>query len=212
MFTGLIEETGKIKLLKPFGDGIKISISSKVVLRDTQVGDSININGVCLTVIGFNKDLFEVEAVEETLKKTNLGRLKINDKLNLERSLTLNKKLGGHFVLGHVDATGRITGIKKLSSSNIVTVSYPKEFSNYIINVGSIAVDGISLTIAGYNENQFSVSIIPHTWQSTNLSARKTGDEVNLEFDVLGKYVARLLGKDTQGKITEEWLRDLGYK
>jgi riboflavin synthase len=212
MFTGLIEETGKIKLLKPFGDGIKISISAKVVLKDMQIGDSININGVCLTAVGSGKDLFEVEAVEETLKKTNLGRLKINDKVNLERSLTLNKKLGGHFVLGHVDATGKITGIKKLASSYIVTISYPKEFSNYIINVGSIAVDGISLTIAGFDENQFSVSIIPYTWQSTNLSLRKTGDDVNLEFDVLGKYVARLLGKDKHEKITEEWLRDLGYK
>ena len=211
MFTGIIEEIGKVKLIKPFGEGLRISVSANIVLMDMHLGDSININGTCQTVIGFTNDYFDVEAVEETLKKTNLGKLKINNKVNLERSLTLNKKLGGHFVLGHVDTTGKITGIKKLASSYIISVSYPQEFSRFLINVGPISVDGISLTIAGFNKNHFDVSIIPYTWQTTNLSMRKTGDEVNLEFDVLGKYVARLLGKDKNEKITEEWLRELGY-
>jgi riboflavin synthase len=212
MFTGLIEEIGKVIFIKQFGGGLRISFSASIVLKDLQIGDSININGVCLTVVGFTNDTFEVESVEETLKKTNLGRLKLNNIVNLERSLTLNKKLGGHFVLGHVDTTGKITGIKKLASSYVVTVSYPKEFSGYLVNVGSIALDGISLTIAGFDENHFNVSVIPHTLKSTNLAARKKGDEVNLEFDILGKYVARLIGKDKKEKITEEWLRDLGYK
>jgi riboflavin synthase len=212
MFTGLIEEVGKVRLLKSLGGGVKITVSAEMVLKDMQIGDSVNINGVCQTVVGFGNDIFEVEAVEETLKKTNLSKLRLNDPVNLERSLTLNKKLGGHFVLGHVDTTGTIIKIKKLSTSNIVSISYPETFSNYIINVGPISVDGISLTIAGFDQNHFEVSIIPHTLQTTNMGYRKKGDEVNLEFDVLGKYVARLLGKERKEKITEEWLRDLGYK
>lgn len=212
MFTGLIEEVGKIKKLQSYGGGLRISVSAKIVLHNMQIGDSININGVCQTVVSFDKNLFEVEAVEETLKKTSFGKLKLNDLVNLESSLTLNKKLGGHFVLGHTDTTGTITKIKKLSASNLITIKYPKEYSKFIIDVGSIAIDGISLTVAEFDENIFTISVIPHTWKSTDLSEKKVGDIINLEFDVLGKYVARLLGKDKQEKITEDWLRELGYK
>jgi riboflavin synthase len=212
MFTGLIEEVGKINKIQSFGGGIRITVSAKSVLMNMQVGDSVNINGTCQTVVSFDKNSFEVEAVEETLKKTSLGKLKINEPVNLESSLTLNKKLGGHFVLGHVDTTGTIIKIKKLDLSNLITVKYPKEFSQFIINVGPVSVDGVSLTIANSDETSFTVSIIPHTWQSTNFTSKKIGDPVNLEFDILGKYVARLLGQDKNKKITEEWLRELGYK
>ncbi len=210
MFTGLIEEVGSVKSVNTFGGGIKLTIEAKNILNDIKTGDSININGACQTVVSFDEKSFTVETVEETLKKTNLGFLKSGSKVNLESSLTLNKKLGGHFVLGHVDSTGKITSVEKLSSSILVSISYPVKFSNYIINVGAITVNGVSLTIARFNKNAFTVSIIPHTWQETNLQFLKVGDEVNLEFDILGKYVAKILGKEESG-ITDDWLKNLGY-
>ncbi|RJP65095.1 MAG: riboflavin synthase [Ignavibacteriales bacterium] len=210
MFTGLIEEVGSVKSVNTFGGGIKLTIEAKNILNDIKTGDSININGACQTVVSFDEKSFTVETVEETLKKTNLGFLISGSKVNLESSLTLNKKLGGHFVLGHVDSTGKITSVEKLSSSILVSISYPVKFSNYIINVGAITVNGVSLTIARFNKNAFTVSIIPHTWQETNLQFLKVGDEVNLEFDILGKYVAKILGKEESG-ITDDWLKNLGY-
>lgn len=210
MFTGLIEEVGSIKSVNTFGGGIKLTIEAKNILNDIKTGDSININGACQTVVSFDEKSFTVEAVEETLKKTNLGFLKSGSKVNLESSLTLNKKLSGHFVLGHVDSTGKISSVEKLSSSILLSISYPVKFSNYVINVGAITVNGVSLTIARFNKNAFTVSVIPHTWQETNLQFLKVGDEVNLEFDILGKYVAKILGKEESG-ITDDWLKNLGY-
>lgn len=210
MFTGLVEEVGNVKSISSFGDGKRLTIESNTIIKDVKPGDSININGACQTVVSFDEKSFTVEAVEETLKKTNLGILKAGSKVNLESSLTLNKKLGGHFVLGHVDSTGKITAIEKLSSSILVSVSYPAEFSNYVINVGAITVNGVSLTIARFTKTAFTISTIPHTWQQTNLQLLKVGDEVNLEFDVLGKYVTKILGKENTG-ITDDWLKNLGY-
>lgn len=211
MFTGLVEEVGTVRAIKPLGGGMEISVAATKVTEDFQPGDSIAINGVCQTVVKFSRDLFTVQAVEETLKKTNLGELKLGDKVNLERSLTLNKRLGGHFVMGHVDTAGRITDIKRLASSIIVKVSYPKEFSQYVVNVGAIAVEGISLTIASFDERTLTVSIIPHTWGETNLKEKSVGSRVNLEFDLLGKYVARMLNKNSGTGIDEKWLRENGF-
>ncbi|MDP4173336.1 MAG: riboflavin synthase [Bacteroidota bacterium] len=211
MFTGLVEEVGKIKAVKASGGGARLVISALKVLEDCKIGDSISINGVCQTVTALGKDHFEVDAVEETVKKTTLGKLKIHEKVNLERSLTLNRRLGGHFVLGHVDATGKILNIRKLQDSYLVSISYPKEFENYIVNVGAIAIDGISLTIARSDDRSFMVSIIPHTWNETSLSDRSVGAEVNLEFDVLGKYVAKILKRDKGTGISEEWLKQNGF-
>lgn len=211
MFTGLIEEIGIIKEIKHLGGGIEISVFSKIITNDLSVGDSVNINGACQTVVDYKADYFRVEAVEETLKKTNLGRLSLGDKVNLERSLTLNKKLGGHFVMGHVDATGDIISVKKLAASYIVDISYPQDFSEYLINVGAIAVDGVSLTIAEFNERSFKISVIPHTWNSTIFQYKRTNSDVNLEFDILGKYVARMLKKNQAPVMTEEWLKQNGF-
>jgi riboflavin synthase len=211
MFTGIIEETGVVEKIKSLGEGREITVSAIAVLKDINEGDSINLNGACQTVTRFSNKSFTVIAVEETIKKTNLGQLIKGEKVNLESSLTMNKKLGGHFVLGHVDTTGKILSIKKNPASYIVEVSYPKEFSKYIIHVGSICIEGISLTIAGFNDRFITLSIIPHTWSHTNLESKKNGSVVNLEFDVLGKYVAKILGKDTESKISEEWFRNLGY-
>lgn len=212
MFTGLIEETGILKKKIPSGGGFNLTISAKVIMKNLEIGDSININGTCQTVVAFDRETFTVTAVEETLKKTNLGSLQINEIVNLESSLTLNKKLGGHIVLGHVDDCGVITGIKKLQTSYLVKVSYPKEYAKYIINVGAIAVNGVSLTVAEFDDKTFTVSIIPHTWEAANFCTLAAGSKVNLEFDVLGKYVERILGlsKKDEG-LTEGRLKELGF-
>lgn len=211
MFTGLIEETGKVKEVKKQGKGIRLIISAKKILEDVKVGDSININGVCQTVVEYSKDFFSVDTIEETIKKTTLGKLQKGIKVNLERSLQPSSRLGGHFVLGHVDTTGKIIEIKKLSSSYMLTISFPLQFSKNLIPVGSIAVDGISLTLAEVKENNFTVAIIPHTWQETNLREKKKGDEVNLEFDVLGKYVEKILGAKAKPSMSVEWLKEKGF-
>ncbi len=212
MFTGLIEETGILKKKLQVGGGYQFTISAKEILKNLQIGDSININGTCQTVTSFDNETFSAVAVEETLKKTNLGSLQINDIVNLESSLTLNKKLGGHIVLGHVDCVGAVAGIKKLQTSNLVKVEYPKEFSKYLINVGSIAVNGISLTVAEFDDKTFTVSVIPHTWDATSFSKLSVGSKVNLEFDVLGKYVEKLINRAPESKgITADKLKELGF-
>ncbi len=195
MFTGLIEEIGIIKNKISLGGGIKFIISASKVLNNLSIGDSININGACQTVVEKNKNYFSVETVEATLKKTNFNQLRIGDKVNIERSLKVENMFGGHFVLGHIDSVGKIKEIKKLTTSYLIKIQYPKEFSKYLINVGSIAIEGISLTIAEIKNDSFTVSIIPHTWKETNLSLKKIGDKVNLEFDVLGKYVEKILSQ-----------------
>lgn len=211
MFTGLVEEIGKIKSITPLGGGYKIVISCSKILNGIKTGDSININGACQTVERFNGESFEVTAVEETIKKTAFKKLKRGDRVNLESSLTLDKKLGGHFVLGHVDTTGKISSIVKQTTSYLVEIFYPKEYSKYIIHVGAIAIDGISLTIADSKDQSFVVSVIPHTWQETVLQERKPGDLVNIEFDVLGKYVSKIIDSGNKGGITADWLKEMGF-
>jgi riboflavin synthase len=193
MFTGLIEETGKLIQKIKTGEGYQLTFSGMKVMEDIAIGSSISVNGACLTVI--NKDLvtFTVDAIEETLKKTNLGFLKINDRVNFERPLKADSRIGGHFVLGHVDTTGKILEIKELSNSHFIKISFPKQFNAYIIYVGSVAIDGVSMTVAELGDDNFSIGVIPHTWNETIFSSKVTGSTVNLEFDVLGKYVERIM-------------------
>ncbi|MEO8399553.1 MAG: riboflavin synthase [Ignavibacteriaceae bacterium] len=193
MFTGLVEEKGKLINKKSSENIYQLTFAAKKNLEDLKIGDSISVNGVCLTVVKKNGDNFSVDVIEETLKKTNLGILKKNDEVNLEMPLKVNARLGGHFVLGHIDTTGIIDEIKKLSASHFVNISFPKKFKKYLIFVGSVAIDGVSMTIAELGENTFSVGVIPHTWNETIFSTKKSGDTVNLEFDVLGKYVERIM-------------------
>ena len=195
MFTGLVEEIGKLENKIPEGLGYRLIISASKVLDDLEIGSSISVNGTCLTVVKLEKNTFSVEAIEETLKKTNLGELKTGGKVNLERSLKVDARLGGHFVLGHVDTTGEILDVTELSNSHFVKISFPEKFRQYLIYVGSVAIDGISMTVAELSGNTFSVGIIPHTWEETIFSTRKAGDTVNLEFDVLGKYVERIMNE-----------------
>ncbi len=193
MFTGLVEEKGILKEKIPSGDGFQFEIQANKVLDDLAIGSSIAVNGCCLTVVKRTDRTFFVDTIEETLTKTNLGILKQGDKVNLERPLKADARLGGHFVLGHIDTTGRIEGIKELSNSHWMTISFPEKFKHYLIYVGSVAIDGVSMTVAEINDNTFSVGIIPHTWNETIFSDKKPGDTVNLEFDVLGKYVERMM-------------------
>lgn len=199
MFTGLVEEKGTLKEKIPTGDGFQFTIEANEVISDLKIGSSIAVNGCCLTVVKINNNTFSVDTIEETLNKTNLGVLKQEMKVNLERPLAVNERLGGHFVLGHIDTIGKVEEIKELSNSHWMTISFPDKFKNYLIYVGSVAIDGVSMTIAELKENTFSVGIIPHTWEETIFAYKKVGDTVNLEFDVLGKYVERIMeGKEPQ--------------
>ena len=197
MFTGLVEEVGNIAGKIKTGDGFKFKINAKKVVDDLDIGSSIAVNGCCLTVVEKDKDTFAVDTIEETLKKTNLGQTNIGDNVNLERPLKAEERLGGHFVLGHIDTTGTVEEINELSNSHLMKISFPSQFSKYLIYVGSVSIDGTSMTVAQLGENNFSVGIIPHTWKETIFSKKKIGDSVNLEFDVLGKYVERIMeGKE----------------
>lgn len=210
MFTGIIEEVGKILKKQRKGEGIEFYISASILLKDMSIGDSISVNGVCQTVEKKDDKGFYISTVEETLNKTNLGLLNINSFVNLESSLTLNKKISGHLVYGHVDCTGKIVKIINKNLGIQVWISYPKEYNKYLIHVGSISINGISLTVSNFSENQFEVSIIPHTWANTVLKYAKVGDLVNLEFDVIGKYVEKFVNQKN-GSITESMLKNLGY-
>lgn len=192
MFTGIIEGLGKIekfdKNTKTRSEA-RMKINLGKLAQGLRVGDSVAINGVCLTAINIAKGIAEFEMVGETIKKTNLGRLENGDKVNIERSLKVGDRLEGHFVLGHVDGSGTILKINKQPNQIQIWIELPKKLTKYVAEKGSITVDGISLTVVDKIKNKFSVSIIPHTMQVTNLGLKKIGDKVNIETDVLGKYI-----------------------
>jgi riboflavin synthase len=211
VFTGIITEIGIVVEAKPMAGGVELSIRAPQSVKEVAVNDSISVNGACQTVIGLSGEIFRVQAVEETLKKTTLGELARSSRVNLELSLRLGERLGGHLVLGHVDTVGVVQAVEHRGSSWLVEVSYPQEFGRYLILVGSVAVDGISLTVARLQERSFTVSIIPHTMEKTTLAGVRPGLRVNLEFDVLGKYVERLMKGEGGGEVSLEKLRSWGY-
>ncbi len=193
MFTGIVEETGKVVSIKKFGDGLEFTFSAKKVLSDIAIDNSISVNGVCLTIVRRTKKNFSVQAVHETLSKTNLGTLLVGSFVNLERSVKLQDRLGGHLVQGHIDCVGKVTHIKTLKTSWLYTIGFPNQFRKYLIPVGSISVDGVSLTVARLEKKEFTVAIIPYTFDHTVFRYYKRGSIVNLEFDILGKYLESLL-------------------
>ncbi len=212
MFTGLAEEIGTISGKRASGNGLRFTVSAKKIMDDLAIGDSVSINGVCQTVTAISGNTFEFDTVEETLSKTTMSSFVQNTPVNLERALQLNARLGGHFVLGHIDCTGSVIKVNKLSTSYDVSIQFPVEYERYIIPVGSIAVDGVSLTVAELHNNIFKAAIIPHSWNETIFGNYRAGNLVNLEFDVLGKYVEKMLcAGDKKKPITEQWLRELGY-
>jgi riboflavin synthase len=187
-------------------------IASDKVINDVALGDSVAINGVCLTVTSISGGSLSFDAVPETLSRSTLGDLKPGDKVNLEASLRAGKMIGGHFVQGHVDGVGTIESITNLAESRVIRVGAPRELLRYVVEKGSIAIDGISLTVASINESSFTIAVIPHTLEMTTLNLKRTGDRVNLETDVIGKYIEKFLNERRGGSgVTEDLLRNSGF-
>jgi riboflavin synthase len=215
MFTGIIEESGKISSFEKRGETAKLRVSAKIVTQDTIEGDSIAVNGVCLTAIDITPNSFAADVSKETLNRSTLGNLKVGAAVNLERAVTLSTRLGGHLVQGHVDATGSFLEARRAGDFWTVRVAFPAEIARYLIYKGSISVEGISLTIADLTENYFEIALIPKTWELTNLSTLKSGDPVNLEVDMIAKYVERIMLSGQAPKTSEginlDKLKSLGY-
>lgn len=212
MFTGIVEEIGIVKSLEFKANGAKIVIGCQKVVEDVKIGDSIAIDGVCQTVIAFNSSEFSAEISDETLKVTTLGNLKSGNTVNLERALTLSSRLGGHIVSGHVDCMGKFINIEKLSDFYNLQFEIPEEQEKYVVYKGSITINGVSLTVANIVDNIVSVAIIPHTYNNTSLKDLKLGQYVNIETDILGKYVEKFLSaKDNKKGISMNFLQENGF-
>ena len=192
MFTGLVEEIGRVLSLKKSFQSAVLKVGCQKITEDIKIGDSISVNGVCLTVVSFRKDSVIFDVSGETLRRSNIGILKTNDFVNLERALRFSDRLGGHILQGHVDTTTKVVGIKREGTGFLFSFKLPPAYRHLIVEKGSIGIDGISLTIATLFADTFSVAVIPHTYENTTLKFRKPGDIVNLEFDIIGKYVERM--------------------
>lgn len=193
MFTGLVEEIGKVLNIQRYGEGIRFKFAASKILEDLSVDDSVSINGVCQTAIDVGSSHFVVESVEETVRKTTFSKLIIGSNVNLERARKFDDRIGGHILQGHIDSVGKIISIEKETLGTSFWIEHPVEFQRYIVAQGSIGVDGISLTIASIEKGKFKVVIIPHTLEKTTMRYRKIGDYVNIEYDILGKYVINYL-------------------
>jgi riboflavin synthase len=193
LFTGIIEALGNISALEKHSDGARIVVSANLVTQDSKDGDSISVNGVCLTALDITSNSFAADVSQETLNRSTLGSLKQGSPVNLERAVTPSTRLGGHIVQGHVDGKGTFISAIRSGDFWTVRIGFPAEMARYFVYKGSVAVEGISLTIANLTEDFFEIAIIPKTWELTNLSALKPGDEVNLEADVIAKYVERMM-------------------
>lgn len=211
MFTGIVEELGTIRKIYKGTDSARLNIEAQVVLKDVKLGDSIAVNGICLTVVSFDNRFFEVDVMAETLRKTNLNDLKPGDRINLERALRVGDRLGGHIVSGHIDGVGVISRQNKEDIAILTEISAPREVMKYVVTKGSVAIDGISLTIVNCTDDAFVVSLIPHTAGLTTLGFKKPGDRVNLESDIIGRYVERLMGFRDGRESGQEQKLTLGF-
>lgn len=215
MFTGLIEEIGTVQSIKIGGSSGRILITANKVLSDAKIGDSIAVNGVCLTVVSKQNGSFEADVMAETVRRSSLGALKSGDHVNLERAMPADGRFGGHIVSGHIDGVGTITEIRKEENAIWYTVKAEAPLLRYIVEKGSIAIDGISLTVAKVADEDFCVSIIPHTKAETILQYKQVGAVVNLECDIIGKYVERMLGfqkqEEKQSTVSMDFLKIHGY-
>ena len=214
MFTGIIEELGTIRRMTSSPKGARVEVTAGTILSDARLGDSIAVNGVCLTVVDQGPDWFAADVSEETLRRTSLKQMRIGTRVNLERPLTPASRLGGHIVQGHVDGVGEFVEARPSGEGWVVRVRFPKDLGRYIVEKGSIAVDGISLTVASLGDDYFEIAIIPHTWKMTNLGSLDRGAALNLEVDVIAKYVERMMQAHTSEsgrKLTIEGLTEMGY-
>jgi len=213
MFTGIIKEVGLVSAVKTNSEGKEFVIASKQLISDIAVDDSIAINGTCLTATQVTSSTFTIQAVHITLEKTTLGHLQVGSKVNMELALKVSDRLGGHFVQGHVNGKTQILNIQAIGDNYLYTLALPNDLRKYIIKEGSIALDGISLTVADLDETSLTVSLIPHTILQTNLKDKKVGDEINMEVDILAKYIENFLiaGEKNNSPLTKEWLQQQGY-
>lgn len=217
MFTGLIEEIGKVKKISTGNMSYQFTIEASKILDDIKLGDSIATNGACLTVVELTNSSFTVDIMAETVKKTNFSSLKVSEEVNLERAMRLSDRIGGHLVSGHIDGVGKIKKIKKEDIAYVISIETTKELLNQMLVKGSVAIDGISLTIIAVENNEFSVSIIPHTANETTFLKKKTGDIVNIETDMIGKYVINFLKKNNNenanksSKLNMDFLTENGF-
>lgn len=209
MFTGIIEETGVIRAVQRGAKSAVLTVEAKKVLEDVHIGDSIATNGVCLTVTSVRGDCFTADVMNESLRRSSLGDLKPGSRVNLERAMAANGRFGGHIVSGHIDGTGTVVSVRRDDIAVWYTIRTTPQLMRYIVEKGSIAIDGISLTVAAVESDRFSVSVIPHTAQETTLSEKRPGATVNLENDVIGKYVEKLMQKDSG--ITLDFLAQNGF-
>lgn len=214
MFTGIIEAVGRVAAVRDLGGGRRFTVEAPFA-RELRVDQSVAINGACQTVVATTDTTFDVIAVEETLRKTTFERFRSGTPVNLERALAPSGRLDGHFVQGHVDATGEVTAVEKEQTNWLYRVRFDDRFAPYLIPVGSIALDGISLTVARLDAHELTVAIIPHTYEKTTVHTWQPGTPVNLEFDLIGKYVVRWLQRQAEtpgaSPLTESWLREQGF-
>ncbi|MFZ5823195.1 MAG: riboflavin synthase [Bacillota bacterium] len=215
MFTGLVEETGTLRSVRRGGRSLQITVGARKVLEGGRIGDSIAVNGVCLTVTALHSDGFTADVMPETYEKTSLSQTPVGALVNLERTMALGDRFGGHIVQGHVDGTGIIRAMESDEIAVWLSVEAPAEIIRYVVPKGSIAIDGISLTVVDVTEDRFRVSLIPHTYAVTAMSQKRPGDRVNLEVDILAKYVERMLGwrgaEKRESRVTEAFLKEHGF-
>lgn len=211
MFTGIVKELGIVRNMNKAGANYRLDIESKNIAKSVKIGDSVAVNGICLTLVSIKGNIMSFDVMAQTIRTANLIDLKNNDHVNLEDSLKAGDPIGGHFVLGHVDCAGKITDINKTGGEACIEIGIPGNFANLIVDKGSIAIDGVSLTIGKASGDKFNVYLIPHTLKTTTLGFGKPGDKLNIEFDILGKYVMRLKDAENGSKITENFLKENGF-
>lgn len=206
MFTGIIEEIGTVRTIRKGTSAIQLTILAPLITSDIKTGDSINTNGVCLTVTSFNAETFEADVMPETMSRTGFSQLQTGSRVNLERAVRLSDRLGGHLVSGHIDGTGKLTDTRKDENAIWMTVSADPSIIRYVAEKGSVALDGVSLTVAKVNSTSFQVSVIPHTQSETTLTSRRRGELINIECDIIGKYVEKLFTPGSKDRIDLEFL------
>ncbi|MFD1707301.1 riboflavin synthase [Siminovitchia sediminis] len=212
MFTGIIEEIGTVIRIDRKAKSFTIHIQAHTILEDVRLGDSIAVNGVCLTVTDFSRSMFQADVMPETFKSTSLRLLSSGSKVNLERAMAANGRFGGHFVSGHVDGTGLVLNKKRMENALYMDIQIPEVFHPYVMEKGSIAIDGTSLTIFGIEKDTITISLVPHTQSETILAEKNLGDPVNIELDMLAKYVRRMLGSNQEKQeITMDFLTEKGF-
>lgn len=213
MFTGIVEELGTIANMQQTGEAMKLTISAETILADVNLGDSIAVNGICLTVTSFTPTSFSVDVMPETMRATSLQSLSRGSTVNLERAMSANGRFGGHFVTGHIDGTGTIIDKKRSYNAVYYKIQLPNELLRYCLQKGSVAIDGTSLTIFGIDESSITISLIPHTLSQSVIGTKTTGEIVNIECDMIGKYIERFITQPTSkmSSITENFLQDNGF-